>query len=74
MWISGTHHIIFSLGFALQSLGFRIVNNLIWVKPDLVPNASHIAFPHAQCHGRNRVSEEPVLSEVVDCMAKAWIR
>lgn len=26
LWVSGTHHIIFSLGFALQSLGFRIIN------------------------------------------------
>jgi site-specific DNA-methyltransferase (adenine-specific) len=25
LWVSGTHHIIFSLGFALQSLGFRII-------------------------------------------------
>lgn len=25
LWVSGTHHIIFSLGFALQSLGYRII-------------------------------------------------
>ncbi|MDP8948736.1 MAG: hypothetical protein M3N00_00600 [Actinomycetota bacterium] len=25
LWVTGTHHIIFSLGFALQSLGFRII-------------------------------------------------
>ncbi len=26
LWVTGTHHIIFSLGFALQGLGYRIIN------------------------------------------------
>lgn len=47
LWVSGTHHIIFSLGFALQTLGFRIINDLIWQKPDPPPNAMRIAFTHA---------------------------
>jgi site-specific DNA-methyltransferase (adenine-specific) len=47
LWVSGTHHIIFSLGFALQSLGFRIINDLIWVKTDPPPNALHTTFTHA---------------------------
>jgi site-specific DNA-methyltransferase (adenine-specific) len=47
LWVSGTHHIIFSLGFALQSLDFRIINQIAWQKPDPVPNALHTAFTHA---------------------------
>jgi site-specific DNA-methyltransferase (adenine-specific) len=47
LWVSGTHHIIFSLGFALQSLGSRIINDLIWVKTDPPPNVRHTAFTHA---------------------------
>jgi len=47
LWVSGTHHIIFSLGFALQSLGFRIINSVVWQKPDPPPNALHTAFTHA---------------------------
>jgi site-specific DNA-methyltransferase (adenine-specific) len=47
LWVSGTHHIIFSLGFALQRLGFRIINQIVWQKPDPVPNALHTAFTHA---------------------------
>jgi site-specific DNA-methyltransferase (adenine-specific) len=47
LWVMGTHHIIFSLGFALQSLRFRIINSLVWHKPDPVPNALHTAFTHA---------------------------
>jgi site-specific DNA-methyltransferase (adenine-specific) len=29
LWVTGRHHIIFSLGFALQSLGYRFVNVLV---------------------------------------------
>jgi site-specific DNA-methyltransferase (adenine-specific) len=47
LWVSGTHHIIFSLGFALQNLGYRVINSLVWQKPDPVPNALHTAFTHA---------------------------
>ena len=42
-----THHVIFSLGFALQSLGWRVINALVWEKPDPVPNAMHTTFTHA---------------------------
>ena len=47
LWASGTHHVIFSLGFALQTLGFRIINDITWQKPDPPPNALHTAFTHA---------------------------
>jgi site-specific DNA-methyltransferase (adenine-specific) len=47
LWVTGTHHIIFSLGFALQSLGFRVINSVVWQKPDPPPNVLHTAFTHA---------------------------
>ena len=47
LWVTGTHHIIFSLGFAMQSLGFRVINTLVWEKPNPVPNARHTTFTHA---------------------------
>ncbi len=47
IWVSGTHHIIFSLGFALQQLGFRVINQITWEKPDPTPNALHTAFTHS---------------------------
>jgi site-specific DNA-methyltransferase (adenine-specific) len=46
LWVSGTHHIIFSIGFTLQRLGFKIINQIAWSKPDPVPNALHTAFTH----------------------------
>ncbi|MBA2714909.1 MAG: site-specific DNA-methyltransferase [Rubrobacteraceae bacterium] len=47
IWVTGTHHVIFSLGFALQSMGFRLINQITWHKPDPPPNALHTAFTHA---------------------------
>jgi site-specific DNA-methyltransferase (adenine-specific) len=47
LWVSGTHHIIFSLGFALQTLSFRVITQIIWQKPDPPPNALHTALTHA---------------------------
>ncbi len=36
LWVTGTHHIIFSLGFALQGLGFKIINKVRRLKPLLL--------------------------------------
>lgn len=47
IWVTGTHHIIFSIGFALQSGGFRLINQITWEKPDPPPNALRTAFTHA---------------------------
>lgn len=47
LWVSGTHHVIFSLGFALQTSGFRVINSVAWQKPDPPPNARRTAFTHA---------------------------
>lgn len=47
LWVTGTHHIIFSLGFALQQLQYRIINDIVWFKPNATPNALHTAFTRA---------------------------
>jgi site-specific DNA-methyltransferase (adenine-specific) len=44
LWVTDTHHIIYSLSFALQRLGFKVINSLVWQKPDPPPNALHTAF------------------------------
>ena len=46
IWVSGTHHVIFSIGFALQSLEFKVINPVVWEKPDPPPNALRTAFTH----------------------------
>ena len=34
IWVSGTHHVIFSIGYAMQQLGFKILNDIAWEKPN----------------------------------------
>jgi len=40
IWVSGTQHVIFSVGFAMQSLGWRLLNTVTWYKPNASPNLS----------------------------------
>jgi site-specific DNA-methyltransferase (adenine-specific) len=40
IWISGTYHSIYQCGHALQSLGFHILNDIAWFKPNASPNLS----------------------------------
>ena len=47
IWITGTHHVIFSVGYAMQQLGYKILNDIIWQKPNPPPNLSCRYFTHA---------------------------
>ncbi len=38
MWISGTYHIIHSIAFALLEMGYYIINEVVWYKPNAAPN------------------------------------
>jgi len=40
LWVSGTYHSIYQCGFALQSLGYHILNDISWFKPNASPNLS----------------------------------
>jgi site-specific DNA-methyltransferase (adenine-specific) len=47
IWVSGTSHVIHSVGFAMQQLGFKLLNDVAWVKPNPPPNLSCRYFTHA---------------------------
>jgi site-specific DNA-methyltransferase (adenine-specific) len=47
IWVSGTSHVIHSVGFAMQQLGFKLLNDITWVKPNPPPNLSCRYFTHA---------------------------
>jgi site-specific DNA-methyltransferase (adenine-specific) len=47
IWVSGTHHVIFSVGYAMQQLGFKILNDIVWEKPNPPPNLSCRYFTHS---------------------------
>jgi len=40
LWVSGTYHSIYQCGYALQSLGYHILNDISWFKPNAAPNLS----------------------------------
>jgi site-specific DNA-methyltransferase (adenine-specific) len=40
LWVSGTYHSIYQCGHAIQSLGFHILNDISWYKPNAAPNLS----------------------------------
>ncbi len=47
IWVSGTHHVIFSVGYAMQQLGFKVLNDITWEKPNPPPNLSCRYFTHS---------------------------
>jgi site-specific DNA-methyltransferase (adenine-specific) len=47
IWVSGTSHVIYSVGFAMQQLGFKLLNEIVWEKPNPPPNLSCRYFTHS---------------------------
>lgn len=47
IWVSGTAHVIHMVGYAMQQLGFKHLNDISWVKPNPPPNLSCRYFTHA---------------------------
>jgi site-specific DNA-methyltransferase (adenine-specific) len=47
LWVSGTLHNIYSVGFALQTLGYKILNDIAWYKVNPPPNLACRYFTHA---------------------------
>ena len=47
IWVSGTSPVIHSVGFAMQQLSFKLLNDISWVKPNPPPNLSCRYFTHA---------------------------
>lgn len=47
IWISGTLHNIYLVGFVLQKLGLTILNDIEWFKPNAPPHLACRYFAHA---------------------------
>jgi site-specific DNA-methyltransferase (adenine-specific) len=47
LWVSGTNHVIHSVGYAMQQLGMKILNDITWEKPNPPPNLSCRYFTHS---------------------------
>lgn len=46
-WVIGTYHNIFRVGAILQNIGFWILNDIIWVKTNPMPNFKGTRFNNA---------------------------
>lgn len=40
LWVSGTYHSIYQCGYAIQLLGYKLLNEIAWFKPNASPNLS----------------------------------
>ncbi len=47
IWVTGTLHVYLSVGMAMRQLGFRILNDIIWEKPNPPPNLGARCFTHS---------------------------
>ncbi len=47
IWVSGTQHVIFSIGWAMQELGYHLLNTITWFKPNASPNLACRFFTHS---------------------------
>jgi site-specific DNA-methyltransferase (adenine-specific) len=47
IWVSGTQHVIFSIGFAMQEIGYHLLNTITWFKPNASPNLACRFFTHS---------------------------
>jgi len=47
LWVIGSYHNIFRVGTVLQDLGFWILNDVIWVKTNPMPNFRGVRFTNA---------------------------
>jgi DNA modification methylase len=47
VWVIGMYHNIFRIGKIMQDLGFWILNNVIWIKTNPMPNWLQVRFTNA---------------------------
>ena len=47
LWVIGTYHNIYRVGAILQDLGFWILNDVVWIKTNPMPNFRGVRFTNA---------------------------
>jgi modification methylase len=47
LWVIGSYHNIFRVGSILQDLGFWILNDVLWIKTNPLPNLRGVRFTNA---------------------------
>ena len=47
LWVIGTYHNIFRVGAIIQNLGFWVINDIVWIKTNPMPNFRGVRFTNA---------------------------
>jgi len=47
LWVIGTYHNIFRIGTIMQDLGFWLLNDVVWIKTNPMPNFRGVRFTNA---------------------------
>lgn len=47
LWVIGTYHNIYRVGYILQNLDYWILNNIVWIKTNPMPNFRGVRFTNA---------------------------
>jgi site-specific DNA-methyltransferase (adenine-specific) len=47
IWVIGSYHNIFRVGAILMDLGYWILNDVVWIKPNPIPNFRGVRFTNA---------------------------
>ncbi|MRR31091.1 site-specific DNA-methyltransferase, partial [bacterium] len=47
LWVIGTYHNIYRVGYLLQNLDYWILNNIAWIKTNPMPNFHGVRFTNA---------------------------
>ncbi len=47
LWVIGTYHNIYRVGYILQNLDYWILNNVVWIKTNPMPNFRGVRFTNA---------------------------
>ena len=48
IWVCGTFHNVYLIGYLMQTIGYHILNNITWEKPNPPPNLSCRFLPIRQ--------------------------
>ena len=48
IWVIGSYHNIYRIGTALMDLGYWILNDIVWIKTNPMPNFRGVRFSNAQ--------------------------
>ena len=50
IWVMGSYHNIYRVGYIMQNMGFWILNDIIWHKSNPMPNFKGVRFTNAHEH------------------------